>query len=194
LQPSSLNPAFLSTITQLSGGPWNFGDRVLLVGDAAHAITPFYGMGMNVGFEDCTMLMDLLRKNRFDFEKTFRSFTDLRKPDTDAMTELSFKNFQSLEESPDPAYHTKWLLERRIAKLFPTCWTPTYVMIAFSHLPLREVPEIKEREERILHSLIRKHPDILSVADGALTELVKAEVGEELYLPSDLEYNASNVR
>ncbi len=162
----------VSTITQVKGGPWHYKDKVLLMGDAAHAITPFYGMGMNIGFEDCTVLMELLRENNYDFGRAFESMSKFRKPNADAMSELSYKNFASIKESPDLAYHDKWLLERRIWKLFPQSWAPTYVLVAFSHVPLRDVPAIKERQDRIVNDLIKANPNILSLPDEQLRSLL----------------------
>lgn len=173
-----------STITQVKGGPWHYGDKVLLMGDSAHAVTPFYGMGMNVGFEDCIVFMELLKENDHDFGKTFASLGKVRKPNTDALFELSYKNFQSLSESPDPSYQEKWLLERRIWKLFPEQWTPTYVLIAFSETPLKEVPAIKEKQDHLLQELMVADPNVLDLTDEELKALFETTYSKSAFITS----------
>lgn len=163
------NPA--SNLTQIKGGPWNYKDKVLLLGDAAHATTPFYAMGMNTGFEDCSVFISLLKTNDFDFSKTFTQFAETRKPDADAMTQLSYENFKSLKESPDCNYEIKWILERKIWKLMPNLWTPTYVLITATNRPLREIPAIKKRQNSILDKLVGENPGILDVSDMELVSL-----------------------
>jgi kynurenine 3-monooxygenase len=163
-----------STLTQIQGGPWHYKDKVLLMGDAAHAITPFYGMGMNIGLEDCMVFMDLLEKSRFDFAKTFASLEKVRKPNTDAMGDLSYKNFMSISQSPDPTYQEKWLLERRIWQLLPHLWTPVYVLIAFSNTPLAEVPLIKDKQDRVLNELVAAYPDAMQFSDKQFETTIDA--------------------
>jgi kynurenine 3-monooxygenase len=163
-----------STITQVKGWPWHYEDKVLLMGDSAHAITPFYGMGMNIGFEDVTVFMDLLKKNKNDFGKTFAMLDILRKPNADAISDLSYKNFMSISQSPDPTYQEKWLLERRIWQLLPHLWTPTYVLICFSETPLKDVPAIKERQDRILNELVTTYPNAMNFSDKQFETTINA--------------------
>jgi kynurenine 3-monooxygenase len=168
------NPS--STLTQVQGGPWHYEDKVLLIGDACHAVTPFYGMGMNIGFEDCIIFMNILKEKNYNFKESFIAFSRTRKPDTDAMTDLSYKNFKSIGESPDPAYHLKWLLERKIWKLLPKLWTPTYLLVAFSETPLSEVAKIKKRQDRILDEIIEARPEILRVPDKQLKNIAETKL------------------
>jgi kynurenine 3-monooxygenase len=162
-----------SILTQVKGWPWHYEDKVLLMGDACHAITPFYGMGMNIGFEDCTVFMEILKKNNYDVGMTFASFDVVRKPDTDAMFDFSYKNFRSLNESPDPEYNTKWLLERRIWKLFPQKWMPGYVRIVFSETPIGELPPIQKKQDHLLAVLMADHPNAMDLPDEELRAAVK---------------------
>ncbi|MCZ0953628.1 MAG: FAD-dependent monooxygenase, partial [Rhodospirillaceae bacterium] len=73
--------------------PWSFNRRVGLIGDAAHAIVPFYGQGMNCGFEDCAELDRLIELHDHDWEAIFPAYEDARKPNGDAIAELSMRNF-----------------------------------------------------------------------------------------------------
>lgn len=169
----------VSTLTQVQGEPWNYKDKILIMGDAAHAITPFYGMGMNIGFEDCTVFMDLLESVNYDFGKAFAAFGVMRKPDTDAMTDLSYENFKGINESLDPLYYEKWLLERRIWRLIPERWIPSYVLIAFSSVQLREVPEVKEKQDGILKHLMMENPRILELGDEELRVIAEKAILEQ---------------
>ncbi|MCX6149166.1 MAG: NAD(P)/FAD-dependent oxidoreductase [Ignavibacteriales bacterium] len=170
------NPA--STLTTVNGSPWNYKDKVLLIGDASHAILPFYGMGMNIGFEDCTFFINLLKKNNLDFTRTFEMYSPLRKPDTDAMAELSFNNFNSIGASPDHTYQLKWELERKIWELFTGKWTPSYVLIAFTHTPLAKVIKIKERQDKILDDIVRSHDNIANLSGNCLKETIENYLSE----------------
>jgi len=162
-----------SHITAVKAFPWNYKDKILLIGDAAHAIAPFYAMGMNVGFEDCTTFLEMLVKNDYSFARTFEQFGTKRKLDTDAIAELSFRNFNNISKSPDPTYNVKWELERKIWHLIPEKWMPAYAMIAFTNMPLSKVARQKEKQDKILDELVKSNQNILELPDGILLELVE---------------------
>ena len=143
-----------SDISTVNCTPWHAGDRVCLIGDACHAIVPFYAMGMNTGFEDCTVFDELITEMGGDLGAVFAAFSARRKPCTDAISELSLRNFLSIGRSADPRYHERWLLERRIWERFPERWTPLYAMIHFSLRPLDEVIRAAERQRAVLDRLM----------------------------------------
>ena len=146
------NPA--SRLFSVKCAPWNYKDRVMLVGDAAHAIVPFFAMGMNVGFEDCSVFDQLMEESHNDIGAVFQTFGARRKPDTDAIADLSARNFSEIAHSPDPDYNFKWSLERKIWETYPDKWIPLYPMIAFSHLPLREAVRRNQRQKEILAEIV----------------------------------------
>ncbi len=146
-----------SNIFSVGCSPWHYKDKVLLVGDSCHSIVPFFAMGMNIGFEDCTVFDRLMQKHGDNFEQVFAEFSRVRKPDTDAMSEMSLENFAELGKSPDPNYERKWTLERRIWDLLPDRWMPQYAMIAFSHIPLSEVIRRTREQKKILDRLVTDH-------------------------------------
>lgn len=150
----AVNPP--SDIRQVRCTTWNVGDRVLLIGDSCHAIVPFYAMGMNTGFEDCTVFDELLDECRGDLGQVIQRFPGQRKPDTDAIGDLSLRNFQSIGKSIDPDYHRHWLLERVLWSLFPERWTPLYAMIHFSHLRLSEVMTQHKAQSKALAEIVTK--------------------------------------
>ena len=85
--------------------PWHVHDRALLLGDAAHAIVPFFGQGINCGFEDCTVLLDLLDRRDADWERVFPEFEQSRKANTDAIAELAVENFVEMRDRvADPQF------------------------------------------------------------------------------------------
>ncbi len=153
-----------SEILTVKCDKWNYRDRVLLIGDAAHALVPFFAMGMNVGFEDCTVFEDLMQKYKNDLGCVFLNFGKKRKPETDAISDLSFKNFSEISKSPNDDYHRIWELERIIWNMYPKKWIPLYPMIAFSHLPFTEVIRRNELQKEMIKNLIAKFKlsDIMS--------------------------------
>ncbi|OGU77869.1 MAG: hypothetical protein A2V93_11110 [Ignavibacteria bacterium RBG_16_34_14] len=133
---------------------WFYKDKVLIMGDAAHAIVPFYGMGMNVAFEDCRILNALIDELDYNWEKIFSEFYKRRKPEVDGIADLSLKNLKYLEHSMDDDFEIKWKLERKIWKLFPDKWMPDYSMVAFSHIPFTKIIEISNKQNQIMNKLL----------------------------------------
>jgi len=137
--------------------PWTYKDKVALIGDASHAIVPFYGHGMNAGFEDITVLNHIMQKYQDDWETIFRKYQEERKPNTDAIAELSYRNF--VEMSSDTA-NDNFLLSKQIEKLFsekhPDLWKPLYRMVTFSEdLPYRKALKIGDRQEKIMTEIMK---------------------------------------
>lgn len=111
--------------------PWVRGNT-FLIGDAAHAIVPFYGQGMNAGFEDCRVLNELLDKHRDDWKKTTAEFQQMRKPDSDAIAQLALDNFIEMRDLVgDPDFLLRKKIEAKINSLYPDKWIPLYSMVTF---------------------------------------------------------------
>lgn len=143
-----------SDIKAVRCSPWHVDGRVGLVGDACHAIVPFFAMGMNTGFEDVTTLDDLVEEFAGDMDRVLPAFSERRKPCTDAIGDLSLENFKSIGKSADPDYDKRWHLERRLWDLLPGQWTPLYPMIHFGRRPLDEVIAASRRQAGILDELM----------------------------------------
>jgi kynurenine 3-monooxygenase len=110
--------------------PWHVG-HAALIGDAAHAIVPFYGQGMNAGFEDCTILDQLL--DEFDWPKALDRYQDLRKPNADALAELAFRNFVEMRDKvADEAFMARKKLFTALQEKYPAEFMPVYSMVTFS--------------------------------------------------------------
>ena len=182
LMPSLLDEWFASPPSNISAVkclPWHYKDKVLLIGDAAHAIVPFFAMGMNVGFEDCRVFDDLMDEYDNDLGRVFDEMSRQRKPNTDAIADLSYKNFFDIGRSPDPDYQVKWEVQRQIWQLRPDRWMPLYAMIAFSDTPLAETIARNAHQKRIVGMIIAEQgrdiverPDALkNVLDRYLVDI-----------------------
>lgn len=114
--------------------PWAYHDSVLLLGDAAHAILPFYGQGMNAGFEDCTVLNQLLAQHgEAHWDRILDEFEHQRKPNTDAMADLALHNFVEMRDRvADPRFLLQKRIESKIAAQYPGQWVPLYSRVTFS--------------------------------------------------------------
>ncbi|MDD2987226.1 NAD(P)/FAD-dependent oxidoreductase [Flavobacterium sp.] len=136
--------------------PWTHNDKVALIGDACHAIVPFYGHGMNAGFEDITILNEMILKYGDNWETIFEEYQKSRKPNTDAIAELSYQNF--MEMSAKTA-DEKFLLQKKIEKWFsekhPDKWMPLYSRVTFSLQPYAEALAIGEKQNKIMEEIMQ---------------------------------------
>ena len=136
--------------------PWTYWNKVALVGDSAHAIVPFYGQGMNAGFEDIFVLNELMEKYGDNWDTIFEKYQEQRKPNADAIAELSYRNF--VEMSSKTA-NPKFLLQKKIEKWFaekhPDKWIPVYSRVTFSDRPYAEALEIGDRQEAIMKQVMK---------------------------------------
>jgi kynurenine 3-monooxygenase len=131
--------------------PWIFGDWAVLVGDACHAVYPFYGQGMNSAFEDCSVLVQMLEKYEGDRAAAFRAYQAARRSHTDVLCELSKANFAELRQKVrSPWFLARKRLDLAIHRLWPESWIPLYTMIAHTTIPYGEALARSRRQERIL--------------------------------------------
>ncbi len=134
--------------------PWSNGNS-LLIGDAAHAIIPFYGQGMNCGFEDCTILNELLNEFNDDWDHVIPVFQNKRKPNTDAIADLAKLNFIEMRDLvADPDFQFKKKIAAKVYELYPDKFIPVYTMVSFSNLPYRDALKEYKRQEEILSAVL----------------------------------------
>jgi len=130
--------------------PWR-ADNFLLIGDAAHAIVPFYGQGMNAGFEDCSVLTQLLDQNHDNWDRVLPRFQETRKKDADAIAILALQNFVEMRDTvADPDFVRRKALENELHKQFGTRWLSLYSMVTFSDMPYSEAMERGKVQDEIL--------------------------------------------
>ena len=148
MDPESLRESFLknpvSSLTTAKCSPHHLTEGALLIGDAAHAIVPFYGQGVNCGFEDCFVFSDLLSKHAGDFTAAATAYSSTRKADTDAIANLSMQNYTELRCLVNqPQFHWKRRVEEQLQHWFPNQFTSIYKMVAFSHQPYHKALQQK---------------------------------------------------
>jgi len=137
--------------------PWSFEDKVLLIGDACHAVVPFYGQGMNAGFEDITVLDKMLDTFDGDWEALFKAFERKRKPDADAIADLAVMNFIEMRDKvADPQFLLRKKIEARISEQFPGKWLPLYGMVTFSDLPYSYALETGQQQDKIMQKIMKR--------------------------------------
>jgi len=136
--------------------PWSFNRKVGLIGDAAHAIVPFYGQGMNCGFEDCAELDALITKHDHDWDQIFPAYENARKPNGDAIAELSKRNFVEMSDlSGDSKFQLRKMIEAKFSMRFPQLWTPLYSMVTFSpDVPYSEALRIGDEQNKVMERIM----------------------------------------
>lgn len=146
----------IGSLVTVKCSPWSFNNKLVLIGDAAHAIVPFYGQGMNCGFEDCTVLNDLLDKHNDNWEKVIPEYEAMRKPAADAIGQLAVNNFMEMR---DLVGKPEFLLRKKIEGWFfdkhPHKWIPLYTMVTFSHIPYNEAMERGKKQDAIMEEVMK---------------------------------------
>ena len=157
--------------------PWHFRDRLLLIGDAAHAVVPFFGQGMNCGFEDCVVLDALLETHGDDWERAFAEFTPSRKPQADAIADMAVENFVEMRDKVgDPGFLLRKEVEHRLEQTMPREYRSRYSMVMYSSIPYRRALEAGLIQQEILDDLC---DGLASAADLDL-DLARRRIREKL--------------
>ena len=136
--------------------PW-YKNNTILIGDAAHGVVPFYGQGMNAGFEDCRVLNDLLNKYKDDWTRVFPEFQRQRKPDTDAIAQLALDNFVEMRDLvADADFLLRKKIEAKLHELYPEKWIPLYSMVTFHDtMPYSEALQKGRQQKAIMDQVMQ---------------------------------------
>lgn len=135
--------------------PWNFNEKALLIGDAAHATVPFYGQGMNCGFEDCRILDEILNQNNDCLKSSFEEFSKKRKKDGDGVQELSMHNFIVMrDKTADPKFLIQKQIEKKFSEIYPEKWTPLYSMVSFTNISYSKAWKIGMEQELLMQKIM----------------------------------------
>jgi kynurenine 3-monooxygenase len=160
LMPSAVND-FMSTpassLVTVKCSPWTR-NKTLVIGDAAHAIVPFFGQGMNAGFEDCRILNQLIDQAA-DWTELFGQFQKIRKPDADAIADLALDNFVEMRDLVgDPKFLLRKKIEAKLHQLFPDRWIPLYTMVTFrDDIRYSEALKIGVRQKQIMDEVMERN-------------------------------------
>ena len=146
--------------------PWSRYGRNLLIGDAAHAIVPFYGQGMNAAFEDCRLLAERFADQPTNLAAELEQFQQQRKPDADAIAELALQNFVEMRDRvADPQFVAQRQIEAELHRRYPDRWTPLYTRVTFSDDRYSEALKQGQRQEAIMQRVMQEEPDPAKLTD-----------------------------
>lgn len=153
LEDFQTNPT--SSLVTVKCFPW-VKNRTLLMGDAAHAIVPFYGQGMNAGFEDCRVLNQLLDQHQDNWDTVLPVFQQQRKPDADAIAQLALDNFIEMRDLvADKDFLLRKKIEAKLHELYPTQWIPLYSMVTFhENIRYSEAYTTGQKQKKIMDAVM----------------------------------------
>src|SRR6476659_4548876 len=156
LMPSLLddfktNPT--GSLVTIRCAPWFYKDTVALVGDAAHAVVPFYGQGMNAAFEDCVVLDECLAEFPHDRQRAFAQYFARRKENADALANLAVQNFIEMrDKTASKTFRAKKKLDHLLEGLLPGIYLPLYTMVTFTRIPYSTAARRGRRQNRIVYA------------------------------------------
>jgi kynurenine 3-monooxygenase len=157
--------------------PWHVDGRALLLGDAAHAIVPFFGQGINCGFEDCTCLLELLDRYGAEWRRVFREFEEARKINTDAIADLAVENFvERRDRVADPRFLFRKKVELALEAKYPRLFVPKYSMVTFHRIPYATALRRGQVQDLMLTELCEGITRIADLDWGKADRLICSEL------------------
>ena len=155
---ADLRASFFANPTGMLGTirclPWRYRGDAVVIGDAAHAIVPFHGQGLNAGFEDCVALDGCIERHGNHWDRAFAGFEWDRKPNADAIADMALENYLEMRDSVRDA---KFMLRKQLAwkleELYPDAFIPRYSMVMFNLLPYAEARRRGKLQAEILDAL-----------------------------------------
>ena len=157
---------------------WHADGRALLLGDAAHAIVPFHGQGMNCAFEDCLVLDECLGRHGEDWAGLFAEFEALRRPNAEAIASMALENYVEMRDAVrDPKFQLQKQLGFLLEERNPGMFVPRYSMVMFHHLPYADARSRGAIQQRILDRLTEGVNEVAQVDLSKADALVQAELG-----------------
>lgn len=154
LDDFKMNPT--ASLVTVKCYPWIYKDKSMLIGDAAHAIVPFYGQGMNAGFEDCRILMEVMDANETgDWTNVFKQYQLARKQNGDAVADLALQNFIEMRDLvADPVFLERKRIEKELGKRYPGIFNSVYEMVSFSHTPYHFAISCQQAQDKLLRKIM----------------------------------------
>ena len=150
--------------------PWHLGDKALLIGDAAHAVAPFFGQGMNASFQDCSTLAKLMDQSENDWNTIFNAFSSTQVENGHAIADMALENYLEMRDHVnDPEYKKRRNMELKLERMFPGQFIPRYSMVSFHQIPYAEVYQRGEKQFKIISDVLKADPSGQSI-DKAMVE------------------------
>ena len=152
----------VSPLVTVRCSPWHYQQRILLIGDASHAIVPFYGQGMNAGFEDCSLLAERLdaQSGQVDWGSLITGFSESRPKDANAIADLALKNFVEMRDRvADPEFLRQKEIAGLLHERFGDEFLPVYSQVSFSNTPYSQALADGEVQEKLLSAFAKTHPE-----------------------------------
>src|SRR3954453_3575413 len=169
LQDFRENPT--GSLVTIRCAPWSYKDKVALVGDAAHAVVPFYGQGMNAAFEDCVVLDECLAEIPDNRGRAFAEYFRRRKANADALADLAVENFIEMrDKTASPVFRAKKKLDHLLEGILPGAYLPLYAMVSFTRLPYAEAQRRARVQDRLVYSALIA---VLIVVIGVIVALLR---------------------
>ncbi len=135
--------------------PWFYQDKIALVGDAAHAVVPFYGQGMNAAFEDCVVLDECLAEWPDNRERAFTEYFRRRKPNADALANLAVQNFIEMrDKTASKTFRAKKKLDHWLEAMLPGVYLPLYAMVTFTRMPYAVAAKRARVQDAIVYGAV----------------------------------------
>jgi kynurenine 3-monooxygenase len=157
--------------------PWHVEGRALLLGDAVHAIVPFFGQGINCGFEDCTCLVELLDWHGADWQRVFAEFEKERKVNTDAIADLAVENFTEMRDRvADSRFLFRKKVELALEAKYPQLFVPKYAMVTFHRIPYSVAQARGVVQDRMLAELCESIERVEDLDWGKADRLIRRDL------------------
>lgn len=169
----------LSSLAIIRCFPWTH-QKFALMGDAAHATVPFFGQGMNCGFEDCSVMWNLMQQHKEDWATIFKEYEIMRKPNGDAVQDLSLQNYIVMRDKvADPDFLLLQKIERRINYLYPQSYFPLYSMVSFTDIEYSVAFQKGNEQEQMIKQLIEKNNITSDTSEKAIDDIIHEYMGSK---------------
>jgi kynurenine 3-monooxygenase len=151
LEEFRCNPT--GSLVTIRCAPWYYKDKIALVGDAAHAVVPFYGQGMNAAFEDCVVLDECLAQFPQDRQRAFAGYFTSRKENADALADLALENFIEMrDKTASRTFRAKKKLDHLLEAMLPGVYLPLYTMVTFTRMPYATAAKRARVQDAVVYS------------------------------------------
>jgi len=139
--------------------PWHFENKALLIGDAAHAVVPFFGQGMNASFQDCSVLNQLIGQHADDWTAIFNDFSTTQVENGHAIADMAIENYLEMRDHVNnPDYKKRRNIELKLERMFPDRFIPRYSMVSFHQMPYSEVYAKGNLQYKLIDEVLKTDP------------------------------------